>query len=185
MITLAGLALLFLGLCLFFLPSILAKGKKQEDKVILVNVFWGTTGVGWLCSLVWALIDTTKIEKKLAIWGKWLYILAGFIFLLIWDFKGHRGHKTFFDLSVFKHTGASIWDIVSLKWLPMCIQFALLIVIASLIIRIKSITNRSVLLLSGSIALILFSLHYIKPGALEYFMVLWGSFLLYTFSIQE
>ncbi len=196
MISLIGLAALFLGLWLFFLPSILAKGKPQEDKVTLVNVFWGATGVGWLWCLIWALYQRKqlpfpissyieKIEKKLMVWGKWFCILAGFIFLLIWDFKTHRGHKTFFDFSVFSRAGASFWDIVALKWLPMCMQFLLLMVLADRVVGLKSMGNRSAVLLTGSVTLILFSLNYIKPGALEYFVVLWGSFFLYTFSIKE
>ncbi len=196
MISLIGLIVLFSGLWLFFLPSLLAKGRTQEDKVTLVNVFWGATGAGWLCSLIWALYRRRqlpflissyieKIERKLTNGGKWFCVLVGFIFLLIWDFKNHRRHKAFFDFSVFSHAGMSFWGIVSLKWLPMCMQFLLLIVLAGLVVGLRSIRNRSATLLTGSIALILFSLNYIKPGALEYSVILWSSFFLYIFSIKE
>jgi len=191
-----GLFILFFALCLFFLPAILAKGKKDEDQVTLVNVFLGTTGVGWLISLIWALYQGGKLpsgislyiaqmEKKRASWGKWISVLLGFIFLLIWDCKEHRGHKSLFDFSVFKGAGASFWGIASLKWLPMCAQLLLLVVLAGLLVGSRSIKNGPAIVMTGSFALILFSLSCIKPGAVEYFMVLWGSFFLYSFSVKE
>ncbi len=48
------LTLLFLVL-LYFLPSIIARDKRDAAGIILLNVFLGWTVIGWVIALVWAI----------------------------------------------------------------------------------------------------------------------------------
>ncbi len=50
------LILLFIivGFFLFFLPSIIARNKRDALSIFLLNFFLGATGVGWIIALVWA-----------------------------------------------------------------------------------------------------------------------------------
>ncbi len=43
-------------LCIYFIPTIVAKKKKHDNKtaITLLNIFLGWTLVGWVVSLVWA-----------------------------------------------------------------------------------------------------------------------------------
>ena len=45
--------LLLLAL-LYFLPSILAKDKKDAGGIFLLNFFFGWTVIGWVAAMVWA-----------------------------------------------------------------------------------------------------------------------------------
>lgn len=51
--------LLILGpmLALYFLPSILARKKRQATPVFVLNLLLGWTFLGWIGALVWALIE--------------------------------------------------------------------------------------------------------------------------------
>lgn len=42
---------------LYFLPTFLAYRKKHFVTIALVNVFLGWTIVGWIFSIVWAIVD--------------------------------------------------------------------------------------------------------------------------------
>jgi len=48
-----------LGLALYFLPTIIAAARRAKNLVVilLVNIFAGWTGVGWIVALVWSLVD--------------------------------------------------------------------------------------------------------------------------------
>jgi len=48
----------FFGTIVYFLPTIiaLAMRKKQRLAIILLNIFGGWTGIGWLVALIWAAI---------------------------------------------------------------------------------------------------------------------------------
>jgi hypothetical protein len=46
---------LVLGLAVYFLPSILAKGKQNFGAIVALNLLLGWTIVGWVAALVWAL----------------------------------------------------------------------------------------------------------------------------------
>lgn len=54
--TLAFITLLFvlIGLFLYFLPSIIARKKRDALSIFLLNLFLGATGIGWVIALVWA-----------------------------------------------------------------------------------------------------------------------------------
>ena len=41
-------------LLLYFLPSIIAHNKRDTTAILLLNFFFGWTGIGWLMALVWA-----------------------------------------------------------------------------------------------------------------------------------
>jgi len=43
---------------LYILPTILAWRKKQRTPILLLNLFLGWTGLGWVGALVWALVAT-------------------------------------------------------------------------------------------------------------------------------
>ena len=47
------------GLAVYFLPTIIAAARHAKNFVIilLVNIFAGWTGVGWIVALVWSLVD--------------------------------------------------------------------------------------------------------------------------------
>ena len=48
-----------IGLALYFLPTIIAAVRHAKNFVVilLVNIFAGWTGVGWIVALVWSLVD--------------------------------------------------------------------------------------------------------------------------------
>ncbi len=47
------LTLIFMIL-LYFLPSIIARGKRDATGIFLLNLFLGWTFIGWLIALIWA-----------------------------------------------------------------------------------------------------------------------------------
>jgi hypothetical protein len=51
--------LILLGpmLALYFLPSILARQKRQATAVFVLNLLLGWTVLGWIGALVWALVE--------------------------------------------------------------------------------------------------------------------------------
>lgn len=40
---------------LYFVPSMVAHGKPQFNQIVVLNIFFGWTGIGWVVSLLWAL----------------------------------------------------------------------------------------------------------------------------------
>ena len=57
-------AFLILIILLYFIPTFVAFKRKTTNKyqVLVVNVFLGWTGLGWILALVMSLSD--KLEKK-------------------------------------------------------------------------------------------------------------------------
>lgn len=49
----------FLGALLYFLPTFIAYNKKSLTVIALVNFFLGWTIVGWVFTLIWAIVDKT------------------------------------------------------------------------------------------------------------------------------
>ncbi len=47
---------------LYFLPSIIARKKTNDFKVMLVNLFFGWTFIGWVIALVMATNSSDKID---------------------------------------------------------------------------------------------------------------------------
>ncbi|WP_062390960.1 superinfection immunity protein [Pseudomonas abietaniphila] len=54
--TLGALMLFFIGVVIYFLPTINAKGRKHPNApaIFLLNLFLGWTLVGWVVALVWS-----------------------------------------------------------------------------------------------------------------------------------
>jgi hypothetical protein len=51
-------------LSIYFIPSIVAFSRKKANKtaILVLNLFFGCTGVGWVILLVWAL-SAEKIDQ--------------------------------------------------------------------------------------------------------------------------
>ncbi len=54
------LPLALVGLALYFLPTIIAAARHAKNLVgiLLLNIFVGWTGIGWVATLVWSFVDT-------------------------------------------------------------------------------------------------------------------------------
>lgn len=58
---LTGMAALFIGFPIYFLPSYIA-GKKahpKRRKILLINILFGWTGIVWAILLIWAAAKCT------------------------------------------------------------------------------------------------------------------------------
>jgi len=66
---LLGLLAAFLAftlfVCLYLLPTFIAYRKDKKDKlaILLINIFLGSTLVGWVIALIWALSADKKIKS--------------------------------------------------------------------------------------------------------------------------
>ncbi len=47
------LLLLVVAFFLYFLPALVATGKKQAGAIIMLNLLLGWTGIGWIVALIW------------------------------------------------------------------------------------------------------------------------------------
>jgi hypothetical protein len=67
---LIGLLLAFLAftlfICVYLLPTFIAYRKDKKDKlaILLINIFLGSTFIGWVIALVWALTTDKKTSTK-------------------------------------------------------------------------------------------------------------------------
>jgi len=52
------------GLLVYFIPTFIAKGKRQFAGVLIVNLFFGWTGIIWILCIVWASTGKTKDEDE-------------------------------------------------------------------------------------------------------------------------
>lgn len=50
-----GMVSAVVGTLIYFLPAFLARGKKSFFPILMVNIFLGWSGVGWLVALIWSL----------------------------------------------------------------------------------------------------------------------------------
>jgi hypothetical protein len=51
-------------LCIYFIPSAVASGKKHIAGIFILNLFLGWTFLGWVIALVWAVSDEKLPKKK-------------------------------------------------------------------------------------------------------------------------
>lgn len=53
-------------ICLYLLPTFIAYRKDKKDKlaILLINIFLGSTLVGWVIALVWALTEDKKSKTE-------------------------------------------------------------------------------------------------------------------------
>ena len=56
-----ALALGFVCLLLYFLPSLIGRNKRNSGAILALNLLLGWTVVGWVVSLVWALTVDPEI----------------------------------------------------------------------------------------------------------------------------
>ena len=52
--TIAGFALIAAFGALYFLPAIVGRKKRNSQAIVILNIFFGWTFVGWVVALVWA-----------------------------------------------------------------------------------------------------------------------------------
>ena len=59
------ISLVVILIAVYFLPFILAVLRKHKNKKALfaLNLFGGWTGVGWVGSLVWSLLNEKKVQS--------------------------------------------------------------------------------------------------------------------------
>jgi hypothetical protein len=48
--------LLGLSFCVYFLPSIIGRNKRNANAICILNIFLGWTFVGWVVALIWAVM---------------------------------------------------------------------------------------------------------------------------------
>ncbi len=58
----AGIALILLGLCLYFLPTVVASGKRNVGAIFILNLLLGWTLIGWVAALVWAFTNDARAQ---------------------------------------------------------------------------------------------------------------------------
>jgi len=63
-IPMGQLILFILGVIFYFLPSMLASNKKNYWSIFLLNLLLGWTLLGWVISLIWAVMDDSTAPKQ-------------------------------------------------------------------------------------------------------------------------
>jgi hypothetical protein len=63
--TIKSILLNFLVVLLYFLPTFLAFSKKNLREVLLLNLCFGWTIIGWIWSLVWAIRGKSPLPYQL------------------------------------------------------------------------------------------------------------------------
>jgi hypothetical protein len=51
---------IIVALLIYFLPSLVARNKRNADAICILNLFLGWTLLGWIAALVWALTNEEK-----------------------------------------------------------------------------------------------------------------------------
>ena len=60
-----SMVFLILILALYFLPTIIGRGKRNHQAIIALNVLFGWTVIGWGVALIWALtLDNTPPPSR-------------------------------------------------------------------------------------------------------------------------
>lgn len=52
-----------IGLFIYFIPSSVAKHKKNANAIFWVNLLFGWSAIGWIVALIWALKDSEDPDK--------------------------------------------------------------------------------------------------------------------------
>ncbi len=53
----AGILFIFVCIPLYFLPSIIARRKRNFGAIFLLNLLVGWTAIGWVAALIWSLMN--------------------------------------------------------------------------------------------------------------------------------
>jgi hypothetical protein len=61
-----GLLWLFVGILVYFIPSMVALIRKKRHKaaIILFNLFLGWTVIGWIVALIWATMFDGPVSEE-------------------------------------------------------------------------------------------------------------------------
>lgn len=62
---LEGLLYLLFFLCIYFIPSAVASGKKGAAGIVALNILLGWTFLGWALALIWALAAEKELKENL------------------------------------------------------------------------------------------------------------------------
>lgn len=57
------LLFIMLGI-IYFVPSMVASGKKGSNGILILNIFLGWTGIGWVAALIWAVTAENRPIKR-------------------------------------------------------------------------------------------------------------------------
>jgi len=49
-----------LGICLYFLPAFVARGKENSGLIFFLNLIIGWTGIFWFALVVWAAVSPQR-----------------------------------------------------------------------------------------------------------------------------
>jgi hypothetical protein len=55
-----AIVLTIVALLIYFLPSLVARNKRNADAICILNLFLGWTLIGWVAALVWAATNEPK-----------------------------------------------------------------------------------------------------------------------------
>lgn len=55
--------LFFLGICFYFIPALVARDRENSTGVLLLNLIFGWTALGWIIALIWAYGGTKRAPK--------------------------------------------------------------------------------------------------------------------------
>lgn len=57
---------LMIGFCLYFIPSFIAFRRNHQNRIaiLLLNIFLGFTGLGWVGALIWAVTSGFEISPS-------------------------------------------------------------------------------------------------------------------------
>lgn len=61
--TLGVLALVLAG-CLYFVPSLMAAGRKNAGHIVFLNIVAGWTVAGWIACYIWAAVSPVREADK-------------------------------------------------------------------------------------------------------------------------
>ena len=69
---LSGLVLVFIGLVLYFIPSLVANKRKHKNaaSILVTNLFFGWTFIGWVICLIWSVSSHVEEKHEMEMAGK-------------------------------------------------------------------------------------------------------------------
>lgn len=59
----AVIVMLFIGLMIYFLPSVIGMDKRNSTSIFLLNLFLGWSLIGWVVAIVWATAKDNTVQK--------------------------------------------------------------------------------------------------------------------------
>lgn len=64
--SIGGILILLIGLGCYFTPMIVAlmRQHKNSAAIIVVNIFTGWTGIGWVVALAWACTSSDSVQRN-------------------------------------------------------------------------------------------------------------------------